>query len=76
MKKGYKRLIAFETITCLIFILNSFVSNILSRYTFILFLLVILIAFKKLFGLEKDKHRYVKDIILDTVIFLKTQNSW
>ena len=70
MKKGYKRLIAFETITCLIFILNSFVSNILSRYTFILFLLVILIAFKKLFGLEKDKHRYVKDIILDTVIFL------
>ena len=47
MKKGYKRLIAFETITCLIFILNSFVSNILSRYTFILFLLVILIAFKK-----------------------------
>ena len=70
MKKGYKRLIAFESIICLIFILNSFVSNILSRYTFILLLLGALIAFKKLFGIEKDKHRYIKDIILDTVIFL------
>ena len=57
MKKGYKRLITFESIVCLIFILNSFVSNILSRYTFILFMLGSLIVFKKIFGLEKDKHR-------------------
>lgn len=70
MKKGYKRLITFESIICLIFILNSFVPNILSRYTYILLLLITLIAFKKLFGIEKDKHRYIKDIILDTVIFL------
>ena len=70
MKKGYKRLITFESIVCLIFILNSFVSNILSRYTFILFMLGSLIVFKKIFGLEKDKHRYIKDIILDTIIFL------
>ena len=69
MKKGYKRLITFESIICLIFILNSFVPNILSRYTYIL-LLIALIFFKKLFGIEKDKHRYIKDIILDTVIFL------
>ena len=70
MKKGYKRLITFESITCLIFLLNSFVPNILSRYTFILLLILGLISFKKLFGIEKDKHRYIKDIILDTVIFL------
>ena len=70
MKKGYKRLITFESITCLIFLLNSFVPTILSRYTFILLLILGLISFKKLFGIEKDKHRYIKDIILDTVIFL------
>ena len=70
MKKGYKRLITFESITCLIFLLNSFVPNILSRYTFILLLILGLISFKKLFGIEKDKHRYIKDIILDTVIFI------
>lgn len=70
MKKGYKRLIIFESILCLSFILNSFVSNILSRYTFILCLLIGFIIFKKLFGIEKDKHRYIKDIILDTIIFL------
>ncbi|MBR3230277.1 MAG: signal peptidase I [Bacilli bacterium] len=70
MKKGYKKLITFELIICLIFILNSFVSNILSRYTFILSLIGTFIIFKNLFGIEKDKHRYVKDIILDTVIFL------
>lgn len=70
MKKGYKRLITFEFFTCLIFILNSFVSNILSRYTFILLMITSFISFKKLFGIEKDKHRYIKDTILDTVIFL------
>ena len=70
MKKGYKRLITFEIITCLFFILNSFAPNILSRYTFILLLIIALITFKKLFGIEKDKHRYIKDVILDTVIFL------
>lgn len=70
MKKGYKRLITFEVIICIFFILNSFVPNILSRYTYILLLLVALTSFKKLFGIEKDKHRYIKDIILDTVIFL------
>ena len=35
-----------------------------------LFLIGTFIGFKKLFGIEKDKHRYIKDIILDTIIFL------
>lgn len=70
MKKGYKKLILFELITSICFILNSFVSNILSRYTFILFLFISLIVFKKIFGTEKDNHRYTKDILLETIIFL------
>lgn len=70
MKSGYKKLITFEIIICTIVLLNSFVSNILSRYIFILFLLLTAIIFKKIFGMEKDKHRYIKDIILETIIFL------
>ncbi len=72
MKKGYKKLLLFELIIFLILILNSFVWNILTKYTIILFLIIILIIFKFIFGFEKDKHRYTKDIILDTIIFLIT----
>ncbi len=70
MKKGYKKLLYFELIIFLILILNSFVWNILNKYTILLFLVAILIIFKKVFGFEKDKHRYTKDILLDTIIFL------
>ena len=70
MKKGYKRLLLFELIIFIILILNSFVWNILNKYTIILFLIVILILFKLFFGFEKDKHRYTKDILLETIIFL------
>lgn len=70
MKKGYSRLLTFEVLIFLFLILNSFVWNILSGYKMLLFLVIILVAFKLLFGFEKDKHRYVEDIILDTVIYL------
>ncbi|MEE3344193.1 MAG: signal peptidase I [Bacilli bacterium] len=70
MKKGYKRLLYFESIIFLVLILNSFVWNILNKYTILLFIGIILILFKIFFGFEKDKHRYTKDIIMDTIIFL------
>ena len=70
MKKGYSRLLTFEVLIFLFLILNSFVWNILSGYKMLLFLVILLVAFKLLFGFEKDKHRYVEDIILDTVIYL------
>ena len=70
MKKGYSRLLTFEVLIFLFLILNSFVWNILSGYKMLLFLIVVLIAFKFLFGFEKDKHRYAKDVILDTIIYL------
>ena len=59
-------------IVFLIFILNSFISNILGGYNFTIFLLLSLIFFKILFGFEKDRHRYTKDIIYETLIFLLT----
>ena len=72
MKKGYIRLLIFEFFVLSILLLNSFICNILPGYKMILFLLLIIILFWKLFGIEKDRHRYVKDIILDTTIFLFT----
>ena len=70
MKKGYKRLLIFEIILFAILLLNSFCVNFLSGFKISIFLLIVLVAFKCLFGFEKDRQRHTKDVILDTVIFL------
>lgn len=70
MKRGYKRLLVFETIIILLLILNSFVSSILTGYIKVLFLLGILVVFKMFFGFEKDRHRYWKSICIEVLIFL------
>ena len=70
MKKGYKRLLFFEIIIFLILILNSFVWNILKEYNMVIFLIISIIIFKMFIGIEKDRHRYIKDIIFNIVIFL------
>ena len=70
MKKGYKRLLIFEIFVFLVLILNSFAENILSGYKMIIFLLILLGIFIIFFGFERDKHRYIKDIILETIIYL------
>ena len=72
MKKGYKRLLIFEIILILFLILNSFFWNVLNNYSMLLFLLIILFSFYKLFGFEKDNHRYLKDFILETIILVIT----
>ena len=70
IKKGYKKLIIFESILFLILIINSFVWNILSSYVMIAFLVGVSILFHKLFVFEKDRQRFIKDVIMDTIIFL------
>lgn len=70
MKRGYKKLLLFQLIMFFILILNSFVHNILGNYSTIIFLVLTLIIFKFLFGIEKDRHRFTKDIIFDIIIFL------
>jgi len=54
----------------LLLFLNSFVWNILNNYGMIIFALIMLILFKCFFGFEKDRHRYVKDIIFDIFIII------
>lgn len=70
MKKSYKKMLILQIILFLILIFNSFVSNILTDYKLVLFLVVTLIAFKFLFGFEKDHHRYTKDIIFEVFVIL------
>ena len=72
MKKGYIRLLVFEFLISIILFLNSFVWNILSRHIMNLFLLLIMILFRVFFGFEKDRHRYIKDILMEVFIFLMT----
>ena len=71
MKKSYKRLIIFDIILAIILLLNSFILNILGNYIYMDILLILLvITFKFIFGFEKDRHRYIKDIIINFVIIL------
>jgi len=72
MKKSYKRMLIFQIFIFLIFILNSFVSNILSGYNFVIFLMISLVLFKFFFGFEKDRNRYIKDVIIEILIYLLT----
>lgn len=69
MKKSYQKLIIFDIILVLFLLLNSFILNILGNYYYLdILLIVLLIAFKLMFGTEKDRHRYIKDIISNMVI--------
>lgn len=70
MRRGHKKLLIFEIIVFAIFFINSFVSNILGTYKTIVFLLAALGLFKVFFGFEKDRHRYTRDIMLETIIFM------
>ena len=71
MKKSYQKLIIFDLITIIFLFLNSFILNILGNYYYLdVFMILLLIIFKLLFGFEKDRHRYIKDIITNMVIIL------
>lgn len=68
MKNSYKKILIFETILFIMLILNSFIDNILNRFSIVIFLLISVLIFKKLFGTEKNKKRYTKDIIFELLI--------
>ena len=71
MKKSYKKLIIFDIVVLIILLLNSLILNILGNYYYMdLFLILLLVAFKYIFGLEKGKQRYIKDIIVNMSIIL------
>lgn len=70
MKKSHIKMLIFQFVIFLILILNSFVSNILRDYNFVICLLLALVSFKFIFGFERDRNRYTKDVIFEIIIFL------
>ena len=70
MKKGYIKLLIFQIIVFLIVLLNSFISSILAKYGIVVLMIMLVIAFKILFGTEKDRHRFTKDVLLEILIIL------
>lgn len=66
------RLEVFQIILMLLLLLNGIFYNFLYRYYMILFLGICLLLFKVLFGFEKDRHRYSKDVIMNILIYLLT----
>ena len=69
MKKGYKRLLFFTSIIIIILFINTFVGF-FSKYKIDLFLGILLIIFHKFFVIEKDKHRYIKDVLFEILFFV------
>ena len=72
MKKGYKRLLLFFIILIILLLINTFAYNFLSRYKMILFLIILLLVFNKIFVIEKDRHRYLKEVFFEILIFFIT----
>ena len=69
MKKGYKRLLVFSVFLILLFLSNTFIFNIFSSYKMILLLLVLIPIFNIFFVLEKDRHRYINDVLFEVIVF-------
>jgi len=72
MKKSYIKIFIYCVLALLILFINSFVLNILTYYKMIILLIILLIVFKLLFGFEKDRHRYYKDVIMNILIIILT----
>ena len=72
MKKSYLKLVIFNIVLIVFFILNSFIWNILNYKSSVILLIVLLLFEKFLLGLEKDNHRFLKDIIFNILIITLT----
>ncbi len=70
MKSGYKRLLLFLAVLFIIVLLNTFIINFLSDYRIVVFLIILLFIFNKLFVIEKDKNMNIKNMLFEVFIFL------
>ena len=70
MKKGYKKILILSLVLILIFLLDLFIFNFFTSYKMILFLFILLIFFNVFFVIEKDNHRYVKNVLFEILIFI------
>ena len=70
MKKGYKKILILSLVLIIIFLLDLFIFNYFSPYKMNLFLFILLIFFDIFFVIEKDNHRYVKNVMFEILIFI------
>ena len=69
MKKGYIRLLIFLTCIFSVILLDTLFFKILNGYSMIVFLGILLLVFYKFYILEKDNHRYFKDILFEIFFY-------
>lgn len=70
MKRSQKIIIGLLSIMSLVLLINSFITKIFSRYSICAFIFIVLIISYLLLGMEKEKSRYNKDIILSLLIYI------
>ena len=70
MKRSQKIIIGLLSIMSLVLLINSFITKIFSRYSICAFISIVLIISYLLLGMEKEKSRYNKDIILSLLIYI------
>ena len=70
MKKSYFKLALFSLALIILFLVNSFIFHFLTQNLFNIFLLFLIGITYFVFGFEKDRHRYQKDIILELTILM------
>lgn len=72
MKKSYIKLLFLIFVFITIFIINSLQLKIINQVNLDIILVLLLFISYKLFGFEKDRHRYIKDVVLEIIISLVT----
>lgn len=72
VKKSYIKLVLFIILFSFLLIINSFSLKLLNLFLLDFLLIFLLILFYFIFGFEKDKHRYIKDVVLELLIVLIT----
>ncbi len=70
MKKSYFKLILFSLVLIILFLVNCFIFHFLTQNLLNIFLLFLIGITYFIFGFEKDRHRYQKDIILELTILM------
>ena len=70
MKRSQKIIIGLLSFMSLVLLINSFITKIFSRYSICAFVFIVLIISYLLLGMEKEKSRYNKDIILSLLIYI------
>ena len=70
MKRSQKIIIGLLSFMSLVLLINSFITKIFSRYSICAFIFIVLIISYLLLGMEKEKSRYNKDIILSLLIYI------